>query len=216
MLGCPRRRRPSASEHSTTAEGGPAIGIDIGTKYSRVGVWRNGCIEILPNELGSRHTPSCVAFTDSDILIGNAAMNQAAANPSNTIFEPVIGIDLGTKYSRVGVWQNGRVVILPNEQGSRSTPSCVAFTDSEILTGNAALNQAAVNPFNTIFGLNLTCDGLVLSKWKRVHCFAMEKEIENTEAQLVRDDTAGVGAGVRSFREKDEDEFRSSEVLIMN
>ncbi|CAM8958119.1 unnamed protein product [Rhodiola kirilowii] len=87
MLGCPRRRRPSASEHSTTAEGGPAIGIDIGTKYSRVGVWRNGCIEILPNELGSRHTPSCVAFTDSDILIGNAAMNQAAANPSNTIFD---------------------------------------------------------------------------------------------------------------------------------
>ncbi|CAM8949108.1 unnamed protein product [Rhodiola kirilowii] len=83
----PRRRRPSASEHSTTAEGGPAIGIDIGTKYSRVGVWRNGRIEILPNELGSRHTPSCVAFTDSEILIGNTAMNQAAANPSNTIFD---------------------------------------------------------------------------------------------------------------------------------
>ncbi|CAM8952383.1 unnamed protein product [Rhodiola kirilowii] len=72
---------------------------------------------------------------------------------ANPFSEPAIGIDLGTKYSRVGVWQNGRVVILPNEQGSRSTPSCVAFTDSEILIGNAALNQAAVNPINTILDM---------------------------------------------------------------
>ncbi|KAL9679268.1 hypothetical protein QQ045_017124 [Rhodiola kirilowii] len=74
------------------------------------------------------------------------------ANPPEPSSELAIGIDLGTKYSRVGVWQNGRVEILPNEQGSRSTPSCVAFTDSKILIGNAALNQVAVNPINTIFG----------------------------------------------------------------
>ena len=64
---------------------------------------------------------------------------------------PAIGIDLGTTYSCVGVWQNDRVEILPNDQGNRTTPSYVAFTDSERMIGDAAKNQTAMNPKNTVF-----------------------------------------------------------------
>jgi L1 cell adhesion molecule like protein len=62
-----------------------------------------------------------------------------------------IGIDLGTTYSCVAVWQNDRVEIIANDQGNRTTPSYVGFTDSERLIGDAAKNQAAMNPTNTVF-----------------------------------------------------------------
>ncbi|KAL6569791.1 70-kilodalton heat shock protein [Orobanche minor] len=65
----------------------PAIGIDFGTAYSCVGVWQNDRVEIIPNELGSRTTPSYVAFTDSGRLIGDSAKNQVNTNPRNTVFD---------------------------------------------------------------------------------------------------------------------------------
>ena len=64
-----------------------AIGIDLGTTYSCVGVFRHNRVDIIANDMGNRTTPSYVAFTDEERLVGDAAKNQAAMNPTNTVFD---------------------------------------------------------------------------------------------------------------------------------
>ena len=71
---------------SDQGKGDVAIGIDLGTTYSCVAVWRNDGVEVIANDQGNRTTPSCVAFTDSQRFIGDAAYNQVHFNPLNTVF----------------------------------------------------------------------------------------------------------------------------------
>jgi len=116
---------------------GTVIGIDLGTTYSCVGVMKSGRVEILVNDQGNRITPSYVAFTDDERLVGDAAKNQYAANPTNTVFD--IKRLIGRKFTEKEVQadikhfpfkvssKNGQPVVEVQVNGSPKT-----FTPEEI------------------------------------------------------------------------------------
>ena len=109
-----------------------AIGIDLGTTYSCVGVWKNGRVEIIANDQGNRTTPSYVAYTDSERLIGDSAKNQASVNPKNTVYDAkrligrnyndkIIEEDLKLWPFRVTADENNKPLIGVEYQGSPKT-----------------------------------------------------------------------------------------------
>ncbi|KAF1966553.1 heat shock protein 70b [Bimuria novae-zelandiae CBS 107.79] len=109
-----------------------------------------------------RRSTWSIAFYLLLVLVGGLMMARTAraedqeplkSDESTSVTGPVIGIDLGTTYSCVGIMKNGKVEIMVNDQGNRITPSWVAFTDEERLVGDAAKNQYASNPHRTIFDI---------------------------------------------------------------
>lgn len=84
-------------------------------------------------------------------LAGRGFADNVKDSKEGRVEGPIIGIDLGTTYSCVGIYRNGQVEIIPNDQGNRITPSYVAFVDGEKLVGEAAKNQASINPQQTLF-----------------------------------------------------------------
>jgi heat shock protein 5 len=95
-------------------------------------------------------SPATVALVGA-LALGAGAFLAHAEEAAEEKMGTVIGIDLGTTYSCVGVYKNGRVEIIANDQGNRITPSYVAFTDKERLTGDSAKNQATSNPLRTVY-----------------------------------------------------------------
>jgi heat shock protein 1/8 len=102
---------------------GKAIGIDLGTTYSCVGVWLNDRVEIIANDQGNRTTPSYVAFTDAERLIGDAAKNQVAKNPVNTVFDAKRLI--GRKFSDPVVQKDMKLWPFTVEAGADDKPVIV-------------------------------------------------------------------------------------------
>ncbi|KAG4384144.1 hypothetical protein AAZX31_13G206100 [Glycine max] len=109
-----------------------AIGIDLGTTYSCVAVWQHNHVEVIPNDQGNRTTPSYVAFTDTQRLLGDAAINQRSMNPQNTVFDAKRLI--GRRFSDQSVQQDMKLWPFKVVPGNRDKPMIsVTYKDEEKL-----------------------------------------------------------------------------------
>lgn len=123
----------SNNSQNSSASKGYAIGIDLGTTYSCVGIYRNGSVEVIANDQGNRTTPSWVAFTDDgQKLVGDAAKNQASSNTANTVFDikrlighkysdPKTQEDIRTLPYKVVEGRNGNCAVVVEYKGEKKT-----------------------------------------------------------------------------------------------
>jgi len=138
----------------------------------------------ISNRSGPIKMLSLLRFVAGAVVVSSAA----ATRKASTVEGPVIGIDLGTTYSCVGVYKNGRVEIIANDQGNRITPSYVSFMEDERLVGEAAKNQATVVPEQTLFdikrliGRNLDDSSVV--KDKKLLPFKLTKETGSSKVAV--------------------------------
>jgi L1 cell adhesion molecule like protein len=114
----------------STSEETIAIGIDLGTTYSCVAVWKDGRVEVIANDMGNRTTPSYVAFTETERLIGDAAKNQASQNPTNTIFDAKRLI--GRKFTDVTVQKDLKLLPYKVVNGTHGTPEIEVTYNGEV------------------------------------------------------------------------------------
>jgi len=168
---------------------GPVIGIDLGTTYSCVGIFKNGRVEIIPNELGNRITPSFVAFTDDEKLVGEAAKNQASLNPLRTIY--VVKRLVGRKFEDKEVQRDMKYV--PYKIVSRQGKPYVSVDTKD---GERVLSPEEVS-------------AMVLTKMKNVAEAYLGREVEHAvvtvpayfnDAQRQATKDAGMIAGLNVLR----------------
>ncbi|CAH9110274.1 unnamed protein product [Cuscuta epithymum] len=181
---------------ATSAEEGPAIGIDLGTTYSCVGVWQpqHDRVEIIANDLGNRTTPSWVAFTDIERLIGESAQNQAAKNHSNTIFD--VKRLMGRKFGDETVQNDMKhwpfKVISGHDDGSGQKPMiAVLYKRKEKLFAAEEISSMILQKMKTVAEI-------YLGKQVNNAVITVPAYFNNSQRQATKD--AGLIAGLNVLR----------------
>eukprot|EP01056_Protomagalhaensia_sp_Gyna25_P006095 Protomagalhaensia_sp_Gyna_25__6094@NODE_980_length_2336_cov_101_235525_g780_i0_p1_GENE_NODE_980_length_2336_cov_101_235525_g780_i0NODE_980_length_2336_cov_101_235525_g780_i0_p1_ORF_typecomplete_len657_score184_83HSP70/PF00012_20/1_7e127HSP70/PF00012_20/9e02MreB_Mbl/PF06723_13/7_2e28MreB_Mbl/PF06723_13/1_1e03PilM_2/PF11104_8/1e02PilM_2/PF11104_8/6_6e06StbA/PF06406_11/2_9e06StbA/PF06406_11/3_6e02DDR/PF08841_10/0_00066DDR/PF08841_10/8_1PpxGppA/PF02541_16/0_00091PpxGppA/PF02541_16/51FGGY_C/PF02782_1 len=180
----------SPSNASDNAVEGPVIGIDLGTTYSCVGIYKNGRVEIIPNDQGNRITPSYVGYTPSgERLIGEAAKNQATIYPSETIFD--VKRLIGRRYSEESVQRDKK--LLPYEIVNQDGKPQISVSVGDVKKNMAPEEVSAI----------------VLGRMKEIAESYLGKEVKNAvvtvpayfnDAQRQATKDAGTIAGMNVIR----------------